>query len=94
VLTFESDEYVEVAVDPDEEKLDANEIFQHADQFIFKSGTYTTSTEVYLNVSKADVFMQFVFRSGTLRLVRVDYMNPFFGSAKLLLKHWMDQNDR
>jgi len=86
--------YVEIAVDPSEETLDANEIFQHADQFIFKSGTYINSTEVYLNVNKADVFMQFVFRNGMLRLIRVDYMNSFSDAAKLLVKHWMDQNDR
>lgn len=53
--------------------LDPNEVFEHADQFIFTSGVFNNSTEVYLMAKKGQVEIQFVFEGGALKLYRVIY---------------------
>ena len=58
--------------------LDPNEVFKHADQFTFKSGTFGKSTSVYLEGTKGGVNIQFIFESGTLKLYRVFYTSPRF----------------
>lgn len=56
--------------------LEPNEVFAHADQFKFESGTFDNSTNVYLTATRGKTSIQFIFQKKNLRLYRVSYENP------------------
>ena len=53
--------------------LDPNEVFAHADEFKFESGTFDNSTDVFLVATRGAI--QFVVQDKRLMLHRVSYTN-------------------
>jgi hypothetical protein len=69
-------QFAEIIFDDARWVFDFAEIFQHADQFTWKAGVYSNSSESYLNVSKANCTMQFDVSTGKPQLSRVLYDTP------------------
>lgn len=54
--------------------LNANELFAHADQFQFESGTFKNSDQIYLSARKGATTIQFLCGPNGLKFYRAIYM--------------------
>jgi hypothetical protein len=68
--------HAQVIVDPNFWTFDPNELFTHADQFTFKSGVFSNSSEVYLSATKGRTEIQLIATPKGLLLYRVSIKTP------------------
>jgi hypothetical protein len=66
---------IDLLPDEDQWTLDINQLFVHADQFKFRSGVFTNSSDVFFVASKGQVEIQFIPKPNGLTLYRVVIRN-------------------
>ena len=65
---------VNIQVGGENWSLNANEVFAHANQFTFSSGTFENSADVYLTATKGRVSIQFLCKPSGLEFYRAIYV--------------------
>jgi hypothetical protein len=75
VATYEDthSEPSQIEIHADNWSLNQNQVFAHADQYSFKSGVFTDSSEVYLTATKGRVDIQFICKPEGLVFYRAFY---------------------
>lgn len=62
-----------ITVAAEDYAFDSNEVFMHAEQFTFKSGVFSNSSDAYFTATKGRVSLQFKCTPKGLKLYRVFY---------------------
>jgi hypothetical protein len=79
VANYLNDDYnskptmIEVYVEADHWTFDFSQLLRHADQFEWKSGVFSDSSDTYLSAVKGNCTLQFLVSTGVPRLYRVMY---------------------
>jgi hypothetical protein len=64
---------IAVYMDEDHWTFDFSQVLRHADQFVWKSGVFSDSSDTYLSAVKGNCTLQFVVSTGAAKLYRVMY---------------------